>query len=228
MPDDTKEPLIERVRRASTIEASTERFKRSWTTTDEDWHLLKQLSGMSDDDRVNVDNDLRLYRTIKSDQLSQATYTPSEARDQLLELAAAAFDLHEDIERALDNDKAGWALTTPGDRGWEGTRLFALSSELVRFAQLSVEAAERCGRARPGPSNDNLHELIESLARRWADSTGLEVSIANKLIGPGRRWNALAFIIKALVIADPTLKGQDQRITDIVKVKARRMRSEER
>ncbi|WP_336491296.1 hypothetical protein [Methylobacterium nigriterrae] len=244
-----KRPLIDRIKQASTLGAKTlsERFADnlenpysglggSRTISDADWKKLTELSGLKEADRFDLEGDIILYRNNCAARLSEPALTPADTREQLEKLARDAQDLHLAIERTLDNDGAAWALTAPTALAWGAADIWSLSEKLKCFAELASTAAGRCKPARTGPGDVNLHGLIESAALRWAESAGLPLSISKKRLGPEKKWNALEFIIATVRVADPEAwrpdqrfpnRSMDDRIQDIVKTMARRMRARE-
>ena len=201
--------------------------RKRWIINDKQWRSLQSLSGISDADRRHVEIALRIYRNMAYERLGAPVLTSADTRDQLQKLAKDALSVHKSIERALDNNHAIKVLSGPPDKVWENVEVWALSDALCEFSQMVQSAAERCERARPGPSNDNLWGLASSLARLWVESSGERLSVSTKRCGPDRTWNALEFITKAVQIADPKMKDKDSSIRDVVKTLARAMKSGE-
>lgn len=248
MPKKTPESLIDRILKSSPgarrlsdlISENPEdpfgeyRKLRTVVIKDSEWAKLKSLSGLRDDARRDIENDIIHYRNTRDAQISEPNFTPSETKEQLQSLAKLAQGLHECVERALDNDKAALSLTTALPTSWGAQDIWFLSDRLKQFSELSSKAADKCGRARPGPGDPNLNGLIASAALRWADSTRLPLSVSNRRSGPGSEptWNALDFIIAVVKIAHPDLwrssgRPLDERIKDIVKGVARKMGTRE-
>ena len=235
MSQEKPKPLIERMLEANPgakllSDVSEEEYRllqqRRWRAiTDDQWHHLQSLSGLSDQDRQDVENDITLYRNNRDERRADPMLTPAETRDELQKLAADAQSLHEGIERALENDIAVQVLSKPANKVWENLRVWRLSDELRAFSTMVRSAAELCEPARPGPRNDNLWGLVGALAHHWSESTGLPISVSNKRLGPEKKWNALEFIITGVKLADPSLKGEDAVIRNLVKRMARDLKS---
>jgi hypothetical protein len=111
---------------------------------------LSELSWLKEDDRVDVEGDIILYRNNRTSKLSEPNLTPAETREQLEKLARDAQDLHLEIERALDNDSAAWALTTPTVLAWGAADIWSLSEKLQRCP--SSDDLRRFGTLRNGGS----------------------------------------------------------------------------